>query len=302
MQVEPPPHDVYRLHLNPASREHGLAHDFCLERGIVGIGWPVEGFREGMDFGDYLRLAEERGYSSSDLSTIRRFHGIEEGSLVWTRDSRRGDYFLWRVTGPWQYLGGEGAVRADIRNALAATPVEVGWEARVPGKVVSQFIPRMTLQRVRDAAAAWYSAHLFAAEAGDRSPEWRPTAEEVLDSLLSDRDLEDLVAVHLQLRYDYMVLPGSRNRSTPAYEFVLVHRGDGHEAVVQVKRGASEIDLEALIPEPPNRAFACSPSVTEHGSVPGGVEIIGREELLETLAGDPRSLPPVCRTWASLIG
>jgi hypothetical protein len=73
-----------------------------------------------------------------------------------------------------------------------------------------------------------------------------------------------------------MVLPGSHRSDTPAYEQVLISRDDGHRAIVQVKTGATSVDLEQLRKAAANdaRAFAYSATDTYVGKRVG-IHIIG---------------------------
>lgn len=63
-----------------------------------------------------------------------------------------------------------------------------------------------------------------------------PVTGNVFD-LLDDRDTEDLVALYLQLKFDYALSPKSRSRDTQAFEYELVQRQTGERVLVQVKTG-----------------------------------------------------------------
>jgi hypothetical protein len=115
-------------------------------------------------------------------------------------------------------------------------------------------------------------------------------------SLLSAKDCEDLISVYLQMQ-GWVVYPAQRRADTLAYEFVLRHRSDHREAVVQVKTGWSAVDLGTLPPSV-DVAFAFQPNGQYTGKNPRAL-IIKREDVLGFVAANPRLVPDAVLAWSS---
>src|SRR4051794_7239467 len=264
---------VYRLHI----RRQGIrdSFGFCLRKSIIGVGWSVDTEERKLSWKRYCELAGKVDYS------VQLMHDLPTGPLVWTRD-HAGRYYIAKVTGPWKFLNTWESTAVDIENVRPARFVEVGVESVVPGKVVNSFIPRRSLQPIKDEAARLYTAYLYADRAGEDLPAWRPTLDEVLDTHLGSTDLEDLVVMYLQQARGYLVTPQRGSSDTIAYEYVLRHPDDGHEAVVQVKRGRSPIrrDASALPAGTVSRAFVFSPTRSYEGEPADGVDELDRDELI----------------------
>jgi hypothetical protein len=114
----------------------------------------------------------------------------------------------------------------------------------------------------------------------------------VVRELLHPLDVEDLVFAFLQIRHNYMVLPGSHLPNTPAYEQVLISRDDGHRAIVQVRTGGTPDKLGHLRKAAADDARAFAYSTTDkYVGKREGIEIIGEEELLEFMSRKPQFLP-----------
>ncbi len=294
-----PAADVYRLHVNTSCKDREGTLRFCLGGGFLGMGWPVRdnGTRD-VTWEHYEQVAGE-WYDEGVNPSVRALHDLPDAALIWTRNTR-GAYYLGKVTGPWRYLAGDQADHFDIHNVRPARIVACGLESVVPGKVANAFIPRRTLQRLTDKAARRYSASLFAQLTSEPAP-WRPTLDEALASCLTSQDLEDLLAVYLQRRHGYLVLPGSRRPDTPAYEYVLRHP-DGHTAVVQVKSGWSTVprDAGSLPVEAADRVYVFSPTGSYGENPAPNVTAIAFDELTGFMRDEPTCLPPTVEHWARL--
>jgi hypothetical protein len=125
-----------------------------------------------------------------------------------------------------------------------------------------------------------------------------PIYDEVLRSLLDPFDVEDLVFVYMQVKRDFLVLPGSRRTDSAAYEYVLVHRTTYEQAVVQVKTGLSTVDLDQLARAAGrnHKAFAFSTTGSYSGTA-SNVEILAFGSLLAFMKECPGFLPPRVKGW-----
>ena len=178
--------------------------------------------------------------------------------------------------------------------------VEVGVESVVPGKVVNGFIGGRTMQAVADPAAQLYTAYVFATLTGTDPPPWRPTLDQVLDTYLSSHDLEDLILVYLQHSRGYLVTPQRGPSNTIAYEYVLRHPTDGHEAVAQVKAGGPvRRDAQALPTGTVARAFVFSPGGHYEGVAAKGVEELDRDDILDFMRNQRWALPKLIEYWVA---
>jgi hypothetical protein len=118
------------------------------------------------------------------------------------------------------------------------------------------------------------------------------TPADVVREMLHPLGVEDLICTFLQVRHNYIVLPGPHRPDTPAYEQVLISREDGHRAIVQVKTGHTAVDLELLRKAAADDARAYAYSTTgRYLGERGRTHIITEDELLEFASEQPQFLP-----------
>lgn len=287
--------DLYRLHVSTGCSDRGGTFAFCRRGGFLGVGWGMTA--EPLDWTAYETVAIHQDGRVNP--SVRQLHDLKTGSLIWSRDITRGLYYPAQVTGPWRYLHNAEASRFDIHNVRPVRMLACGVDSAVPGAVISSFIAGRALQRVHDAGAGRYSAALYGTLTGQPlTPSL--TLEEILRSCLDAQDLEDLICVYLQRRYGYLAVPGRRQPDTPAYEYVLRHP-DGHEAVVQVKRGHAPVlrDAQSLPTEAVDRVYVFSPSGT-YGPTPArNVTTLTNEEIIAFMRNERTCLPRNIEHWIS---
>lgn len=111
---------LWRINLKPNSTG-GIddATGFCVERDVVGVGWPVQTNPATKE--EYFALARQRyggkgkrGWSAAVRAVL---HRMAPGDLVWTRD-RRSVYYLGKIAGEWQPVRDEEFVRAGLARRL----------------------------------------------------------------------------------------------------------------------------------------------------------------------------------------
>jgi hypothetical protein len=123
-----------------------------------------------------------------------------------------------------------------------------------------------------------------------------------LFSLLDDQDCEDIVYVYLQTR-GYIVFPSRRRPDTPAYEYVLVHKAKGYEAIAQVRTGDVEIPVDlASWPQPVSRVYVFSPNEKYKGKPAKKVRLLTRRTVTAFMRSHRRLLPPTVRMWMEIAG
>lgn len=230
---------IWRINLKPGAEENVDPRAFCIGGNFLGVGWPVDGGFNDMDWETYERLGMDKYYSQGDkgwwpaLNAIR--HRMAIGDLCYTRDTN-GKYFLGKITGDWRYCGRPENVAADIVNVRDCLWVPIGSIDAVPGKVLNSFRPSRTVQTVYDRTAEFYSSYLYSKLSGSGDFAVPDNINLDLFSLVSPEDCEDFVGLFLQVSLGYRLIPSTCKRDTPKTEFVLKRDGD-ETAYVQVKQG-----------------------------------------------------------------
>jgi hypothetical protein len=283
---------LYALSIHAAS-DSAPAFEFCRDGGFLGVGWGVTS--EPLDWPTYELKAIER-YGAVDPA-VREIHDLPEGSLIWTRDSADGTYYLAKVTGPWRYLRSRAAQACDIQNVRSVRIVACASVSQVPDMIASQFTGDWTIQRVDDEPAARRSASLFAALAPD-SGNGAPTLDRVLTRYLDDEDIENLVCVYLQNRLGYLVRSASAGPGIATDEYVL-RDADRHEALVWARRGHSLVprDARTLPTDAVDQVFVFSPTDTYGPDPAPNVTAIDYEDIIRFIRTERWSLPQSVEDW-----
>jgi len=251
---------LWRLHIRPSGGDGNVKKslDLCLDRSIVGMGWPVpeEDVKASTDLEWYKAAAIREYEENTSWHSVWTFaESVQLGDLVWFRNLQ-GRYYLAEITGPWQYAyQDKAAIDADIVNFRKARIVEVGLADAVPGKIIACFRPPLCFMPIKSPGMRSFSETLSGV----------PVTENLvfdLYELMSDVDLENLVFVYLQ-SCGWYVLPGTRTPTTAHYEFVLVNRESGERAIVQVKSGESGIDAAQYSGGERRRFFLLLPEIME---------------------------------------
>lgn len=207
---------VWRINLLPSGRSVD-ARQFCLDREIVGVGWPLKDLPSGATWDEYRSRADSfyrrQQNSKGWWPVLRALHDrMKVGHLVWTRDEA-GTYWLGRIEGPWRYVFDAHHEAADIANVRACTWTEVGAADEVPGRVTTSF-RGLTLTEVKEPSAS-LTKLIYNEKTNSKTYEVTP-GEADLFGLLSADECEDLVALYLQVEHGYCVLPSTAKPSTPA--------------------------------------------------------------------------------------
>ncbi|MCA1790262.1 MAG: hypothetical protein LC667_10500 [Thioalkalivibrio sp.] len=132
--------NVHRLHVRPhgGTADMPSTFDFCLRKGVLGVGWRISSNKSTKDWDEYYSQAIlEHPGGVGICSSIQR--NVAEGDLIWTRDPGS-QYYLARVTSPWEYLADEEAIKRgiDVANVVRCDIRAVPLDS-VPGKVVACF-------------------------------------------------------------------------------------------------------------------------------------------------------------------
>lgn len=287
--------------------DHAKQVAYCLQGGLVGIGWGVAELSSGAALADVLNAIasnNEKGWGRQAASTVRLFGEVaQEGDFVWTRDLS-GAFWVGRIAGPYRY---ENSAQAKAVDTHQVRDVEWGSRAlndlEVPGAIIRAFSGQATsFSRMWNEGARRYTAWLWDELHGRKPAPLRFSRAEVLVQL-EPYDLEDLVYTWMQVSRGYLALPNARRTDTPAYEWTMLHRDTGLPAIAQVKSGEQEVDLEALAAAATDdemALYAYSAAGSYRGTPSRDVSCIATQDLLALVDEQPRLLPSRVRRWFEL--
>lgn len=237
--------NVWRLNIKTDSSESVDPCKFCINKGILGVGWPVDSEEE-ITWENYYKLGENKYYNKGDKGWWPAINAIKNrmqiNDLCWTRDCQ-GIYYLGRVTGDWIYCGDLEYRKADVVNIRDCDWKMIGEVDSVPGKVLNSFIPSRTVQVVDNDSVRLYSQYLFNS-LSTTNYYFLKSVNTDLFSLISSNDCEDIIGIFLQEKKGYRIIPSSCKSDTAGYEFILKHRYTGKTAIVQVKQGNVDLNID----------------------------------------------------------
>ncbi len=286
---------------------HADQVSYCVDGGRVGIGWGIEGLRSGASLAKVvaaIRVKDEQGWGATAAATVRRFgEDAAIGDFVWTRDLE-GRFRLAKIASGYRYENSAMARKMDthqVRDAKwARRPL---GDLEVPGAVVRGFSGVSTsFSRIWDRGARIYTAWIWKKLHGRKPAPLDLSPAEVLQHL-DPYDLEDLIYVWMQVSRGYLALPKARRTDTPAYEWTMIHKRTHAPAILQVKSGDRDVDLDALAAAAPSKEttlFAYSVAGLYTGSPSHDVIPIKTSQLLAFVAKHRALLPPRVRTWFEL--
>ena len=286
--------NVWRITIKTDAVEGVDPRRFCLERNILGVGWPVDG-PQSLDWDTYHALGTATYYDDGDkgwwpaVNAIR--NRMTEGDLCWTRDWE-GNYYLGRVAGAWEYRATPEHTAADVVNVRRCRWMRAGTVDSVPGKVVNSFRASRTVQAVHDETVLFYSKLLFNSN-GEPVYDLPDDPDGGLDlfALALPEDCEDIVAIFLQAEYGYHLIPSTCRIDTVKTEFVL--RNAHGKAQVQVKQGEVPLNKDQFTwdRDDPCEWFLFSTSGNYHGNDLDHVHCLDPCELRDFAFANPTMMP-----------
>jgi len=300
---------IWRIHLKPAAKKYD-PRKLCLEENVVGIGWRRQDGdnAKNISWEEYYALAERTyGQNKKDkrawFSAVTAFKDkLDIDDLVWTRDWH-GNYFIGRVTGKWEYRCEDNYSSADIVNIRQCDWKKVGTVDCVPGKVVNSFIPPRTIQQIHSNTVSIFSQKKYNdfLEREYYSYEFLTTNRNIF-SLLSAEDCEDVIAIYLQVKFNYIVIPSSCKADTMAYEFVLINRKTNKIAVIQVKTGNESLrgmDYDEIVAD--EIYLFASSGIYDVKGCSDRIKTILPEEIKTFMRENEKLLPSKIRFWIGVI-
>jgi hypothetical protein len=229
--------NIWRINLKSASRNNVNPRQFCLQNNIVGVGWRINEECKKLTWNEY-HLEASKIYADKNwkiaLNALKNRIKIDD--LIWTRDNQN-NYYLGRIIGDWKYQSEKENLDADVVNIRDCDWMKIGTVDSVPGKLINSFIPARTVQSVNSHSVKMYSQTIFNELKGEKIYQLDDISDANIFSLLTSDDCEDLIAMYLQLKENYYLIPSSCKRDLMRYEFELKNKETGKSAVVQVKNG-----------------------------------------------------------------
>lgn len=295
---------VWRIHIRPGGGPESSGSNavaLCLEQGVVGIGWRVSPTPRSPE--EYFALGRReygnRGWKTAANAIVRN---MAVGDLAWFRDIF-GVYYIGRVSGGWEYRDDPKNMAVDIVNVRPCEIHRVG--TRIAGNIISNFIRGQTVRKIKDDTARLFSVVKFNEITGQDIPVQVEGGS--IFSLLSAKDLEDLVGLYLQRKRELLLIPGSQqpNSTTIAYEFELVDPKTGHAAYVQVKSGHLKLDpasyYRGVGEDGDRKYFLFSPAGYQRPSEHRDVVCLEKAEIEEFVQEARSYLPANIRTWVDWL-
>lgn len=290
---------LWRINLKPKSQQGISTSEFCFSNHIVGIGWQVDPVPKTKE--EYFQYGKQkykvgRGWSAAANAFLNR---MKEGDLIWSRN-RQGNYYLGSIDSDWRYESGAAFTNADIPNVRSCKWVEVGLMDSVPGSVINGFRPAATVQRIKDKSAALYSQFLYGKLSG--LPFSRPmkvTETDIL-RLLSDEDLEDAVAIYLQVAERCVMFPSTCKKDTMAVECLFVSLDSGEKIGLQVKSGNYRLNLDEYASFK-GKMYLFTASGNYLGQTQPNCTCLAPETLRSFVLQNKRLMPTRVQNWINYV-
>lgn len=292
--------NLFRIHIRPKGGNDDMAATFshCLENGLLGVGWRVDGLHNTNDWATYEQAANAVHDSIQQPRYIYR--NVNSGDLVWTRDPNA-RYYLARVYSGWEYWtspeGRENDI--DIANVFRCDFCEVDPDA-VPGVVVASFGRQgHSIEHIDDTSALVYSEYRW-----NRCPDDRIYDVDLADfpdifTMLDPIETEDVVFLYLQSR-DWYVIPSSRRGNTMRFEYMLANPRTGEIALTQVKAGESPLNIDDYADEA-QHIFLFQANELYDGQPADNVTCITRDELVNFLQDNVEWMPQSIQTKLRMV-
>lgn len=224
---------------------------FAVEKGIVGVGWPVEvDAGESLSWEDYETRAQQAGYPQKDawVRSLTAIHEhMNEGDLCYSRDEA-GRFYLGRISGSWRYASDPEFKRHALVNVRDCEWYRISDpEETVPPELMESFGRGAVLQRVQDPRLLAYSQRLFEVLA-DREI-YEIELPYTMDEWFNDEDLKDLVAVYLQADENQVLLPSTIDQPHFKLDGITVNRTSARRTLYQIQHDEVRLSREAYSDE-----------------------------------------------------
>ena len=171
----------------------------------------------------------------------------------------------------------------------------------MPGAIINRLGPGHTVQAMDSNNITVRSFSKFKA-----SEQWPNTYErealtgDIFDYLSSD-DCEDALAIYLQMRRNYYLVPSTCKKSTKTYEFILIDQDTGQSAAIQVKSGQVALNIDDYVEIDTNKIFLFATSGIYSGKSDPKVETIDPTIIRNFIYENKTLIPEKIRFWVEHI-
>lgn len=295
--------NVWRIHIKNdvcAGYTRKDLLDFCLKRGLIGVGWGEIKTREDSEAA-IRKEAKSYSNAAAGFKAVNTMRKMQPDDLIWTRLD--GVYYLCRVTGRWKDSRPESIHdQLDISNYVNVEWCEIGMEQDVPGKVVSSFRPAASAQAVTGVEAI--SQYLWNQHA--KTQHYRiPKRKMDPWTILSAESIEELILLYLQVEKGYHIYSTTMKYAFREYECMMV-KADGTHAYPQVKTGSVTLNandyMDALRYDSNANIYLFSTSEKYVKNACEHICFIYRKEVEQFLHKHKTMLPPLTRSRLELCG
>ena len=297
--------NVWRIHnKNDFSESKGYTKDdliqFCKTEGIIGVGWSK--ITTCIDSEDAIRKEAEQynDRATAGLKAVNAMRSMQLNDLIWARVN--GIYYLCKVTGLWINRKAEGKhYDLDVSNYVNVEWLTVGMEDLIPGHVISSFRPAAAAQKIKNVEAI--SKYIWNKIKELNEYEIKNERLNIWE-LLSDKDIEEVVLLYIQIEKGYYILTQSLKSTTKEYECTMINK-NGQLAFPQVKSGnvcvKADDYMDALKRREDAQIFlftVCEKYVRNDSP---NVHYLTRKEI-ENFMQNTKMLPELTRNWLELAG
>ena len=247
---------VWRLQTLTGEHSQNNIGQFCLKNNVIAMGWSLEtDTRKQLLYKSPIPTIEEykamlaKDRNSDKLpKSVKVFLEVAPDDIVWMRS--QGLYYFCRIDKNvyWKYDSNDDVHKIDACNQWANVKwITAGDESSVPGAVSTAFIRGMACQRIWKEGIEEYSQNLYNQKVKNVYSVTVIKNQDTFYNYLNPSECEDLLALWLNYKYGYIVVPSTNKRSTELYEFVLIQPTTGEKAFIQVKKGNIDLNKDDFI-------------------------------------------------------
>lgn len=283
------------IHVNENKKQID-AFNFCLDKGIIGIGWETSKTIGGKNidyeniFNDYSNFIGSPKLSSFE-KYVKGYNQINKDDLIWTRSGN--EYYLCRFTGErvdyYRNNMTDDEIKEhekyDIWHGLKCEFIRVGTQESVTGTIVNIFCAG----GIRHFASNVEKTKEFSMRLYNKltNVKYYDIDEEALIDIdnMKSEELEELVTTYLQVEKNLGVYTSTCKTNTKTYECVMFDKSNFIKSYVQVKAGEINLDDDEYMNIYNNNIFYFySNSERYSGSAKNdNIKIISKSELIRFL-------------------
>lgn len=291
--------NLFRIHIRPqgGSADMEKTFQYCMDHGLLGVGWRIGSRRNTKDWNKYFDEASETHSNLNSCKYIKKW--VNPNDLIWTRDTK-GNYYLAKVTSGWEYWISDEAFQQNIdianifRVTFQAIPIDL-----VPGKVIACFRATRTIQKIADSKALEYSKFLWNQLSKEEIYKVEASAFSDVFMMLDDEETEDLVFLYLQSQGWYVV-PNSRKADTMSFEYLAVNPQTRKQALTQVKTGNTPLNRKDYSAYP-YEVFLFQANELYSGKNAKNVTCLRKKEIRDFLEQSLDWLPSIFKTKLDMV-